>query len=66
MIENVCSVCLFFIFYNACIDLSDSDSVTEPDSLLANVMAYHHAQWQPGWKTMLTENKIRPVLLADL
>lgn len=49
--EHVCSVCLFnFFFYNACIDLSDSDSVTEPGYFLANMVACRHAQWQPGGK----------------
>ena len=45
------ALCPFLTFYNACIDSSDSDSVTEPDSLLANMVACRHAQWQPGWKT---------------
>lgn len=49
--EHVCSRCLFVIFYKACIDWSDSDSVTEHDPLLANMVACCHPQWQPGWKT---------------
>lgn len=41
---------IFFFFYNAYIDLSDSDSVTEPGYFLANMVACRHALWQPGGK----------------
>lgn len=57
----------FSFFDSTYIYSSISDSVTKPDSLIANMEACRHVQWQPGWKTDANQEEDQShSLLADL